>query len=53
MQIVKYAFQQHGDDRGMLLALEEYMIFRSRSSVFIICMIPRRELPAGTMRINP
>lgn len=24
MQIVKYAFQQHGDDRGMLVALEEY-----------------------------
>lgn len=24
MQIVKYAFQQHGDNRGMLVALEEY-----------------------------
>ena len=24
MQIVKYAFQQHGDDRGMLVALEEH-----------------------------
>lgn len=24
MQIIKYAFQQHGDDRGMLIALEEY-----------------------------
>lgn len=24
MQIVKYVFQQHGDDRGMLVALEEY-----------------------------
>lgn len=24
MQVVKYAFQQHGDDRGMLVALEEY-----------------------------
>lgn len=24
MQIVKYAFQQHGDERGMLVALEEY-----------------------------
>ncbi len=23
MQIVKYAFQQHGDDRGMLVSLEE------------------------------
>lgn len=23
MQIIKYAFQQHGDDRGMLVALEE------------------------------
>lgn len=23
MQVVKYAFQQHGDDRGMLVALEE------------------------------
>lgn len=23
MQIVKYAFQQHGDDRGQLVALEE------------------------------
>jgi dTDP-4-dehydrorhamnose 3,5-epimerase-like enzyme len=23
MQIVKYAFQQHGDERGMLVALEE------------------------------
>lgn len=24
MQIIKYAFQQHGDDRGQLVALEEY-----------------------------
>ena len=24
MQIVKYMFQPHGDDRGMLVALEEY-----------------------------
>lgn len=24
MQIVKYAFQQHGDDRGMLVSLEEH-----------------------------
>ena len=24
MQVIKYAFQQHGDDRGMLVALEEY-----------------------------
>ena len=24
MQVVKYAFQQHGDDRGMLVALEEH-----------------------------
>ena len=23
MQVVKYAFQRHGDDRGMLVALEE------------------------------
>lgn len=23
MQVVKYAFQQHGDERGMLVALEE------------------------------
>jgi len=24
MQIIKYAFQQHGDERGMLVALEQY-----------------------------
>lgn len=24
MQIIKYAFQQHGDERGLLIALEEY-----------------------------
>ena len=24
MQVIKCAFQQHGDDRGMLVALEEY-----------------------------
>ena len=24
MQVIKYAFQQHGDNRGMLVALEEY-----------------------------
>lgn len=24
MQVIKYSFQQHGDDRGMLVALEEY-----------------------------
>lgn len=24
MQVIKYAFQQHGDDRGMLVALEEH-----------------------------
>ena len=25
MQVVKYAFQQHGDERGQLVALEEYL----------------------------
>lgn len=25
MQVIKYAFQQHGDDRGMLVALEEFV----------------------------
>ena len=24
MQVIKYAFQQHGDERGMLVALEEF-----------------------------
>ena len=24
MQVIKYAFQQHGDDRGQLIALEEH-----------------------------
>ena len=24
MQVIKYLFQQHGDDRGQLVALEEY-----------------------------
>lgn len=24
MQVIKYAFQQHGDERGMLVALEEH-----------------------------
>ena len=24
MQVVKYAFSQHGDERGQLIALEEY-----------------------------
>ena len=24
MQVIKYTFQQHGDDRGMLVALEEF-----------------------------
>lgn len=24
MQVIKYAFQQHGDNRGQLVALEEY-----------------------------
>lgn len=24
MQVIKYAFQQHGDDRGQLVALEEF-----------------------------
>lgn len=24
MQIIKYAFQQHGDERGMLVSLEEF-----------------------------
>ncbi|MCI8544440.1 MAG: WxcM-like domain-containing protein [Lachnospiraceae bacterium] len=24
MQVIKYAFQQHGDQRGMLVAIEEY-----------------------------
>ena len=24
MQVIKYQFQQHGDDRGQLVALEEY-----------------------------
>lgn len=25
MQVIKYAFQQHGDDRGQLVALEEHI----------------------------
>ena len=25
MQVIKYAFQQHGDERGMLVALEEHV----------------------------
>ena len=24
MHVIKYAFQQHGDERGMLVALEEF-----------------------------
>ena len=24
MQVIKYAFQQHGDERGQLVALEEF-----------------------------
>ncbi len=27
MQVVKYAFQQHGDDRGMLVALEDIVTY--------------------------
>lgn len=42
MQIIKYAFQQHGDERGMLVALEEYNDIPLKSRECIICMIQNR-----------
>ena len=39
MQILKYVFQQHGDERGQLVALEELKTFLLRLNVFTICMI--------------
>lgn len=42
MQIVKYVFQQHGDERGQLVALEEYKDIPLKSRGYIICMILER-----------
>ncbi len=53
MQIVKYAFQQHGDDRGMLVALEEYNDIPFEIKRVYYMYDTKEELPAGTMRINP
>lgn len=33
MQIIKYAFQQHGDERGMLVALERSYPGLSRTQI--------------------
>lgn len=52
MQIVKYVFQQHGDERGQLVALEEHKDIPLKLSVFTICMIQVKELQGDSMHIN-
>ena len=47
MQVIKYAFQQHGDDRGMLVALEEYKDIPLKLNVFTICMIRKKDVHRG------
>lgn len=39
MQVIKYVFQPHGDDRGQLVALEEFKDIPLELSGCIICMI--------------
>lgn len=36
MQIIKYTFQLHGDERGQLVALEEFNDISFRMS-FLLC----------------
>lgn len=43
MQVIKYVFQPHGDDRGQLVALEEFKDIPLKLKEFIICMILRWE----------
>lgn len=52
MQVIKYAFQQHGDERGQLVALEEFKDIPLKSKESIICMIQRKELLVAIMRIS-
>lgn len=37
MQVIKYAFQQHGDERGQLVALEEFkdIPFNQKSLLYV------------------
>lgn len=42
MQIIKYQFQQHGDERGQLVALEEFNDIPLKLREFTICMIQKR-----------
>ena len=42
MQVIKYMFQPHGDDRGQLVALEEFKDIPLKLSECTICMIQRR-----------
>ena len=41
MQIVKYVFQQHGDERGQLVALEEHkdIPFEIKRVYYMYCLL--------------
>ena len=39
MQVIKYVFQPHGDDRGQLVALEEFKDIPFKIKEYITCMI--------------
>lgn len=40
MQVIKYVFQPHGDERGQLVALEEFKDIPFKiKRVYYICMI--------------
>lgn len=36
MQVVKYVFQPHGDDRGQLVALEEGYTVQNKTSILYV-----------------
>ncbi len=52
MQIIKYAFQQHGDERGMLVALEEYNDIPFEIKRVYYMYDTRKELPGVITHTN-
>ena len=52
MQVIKYMFQPHGDDRGQLVALEELKIYLLKLSECTICMIQEKESVEDIMHIK-
>lgn len=52
MQVIKYMFQPHGDDRGQLVASREFKDIPFKISECTICMIQEKESVEDIMHIK-